>query len=47
MNQYKEIKEILCKYCGESENVISDAPMKEHTHFRVGGPVDLLVTPST
>ena len=46
MNQYKEIKEILCKYCGE-ENVISDAPMKEHTHFRVGGPVDLLVTPST
>ncbi|WP_055069379.1 UDP-N-acetylmuramate dehydrogenase [Clostridium massiliamazoniense] len=46
MNQYKEIKEILCKCCGE-ENVIAEAPMKEHTHFRVGGPVDLLVTPST
>lgn len=46
MNQYEEIKEILCKCCGE-ENVISEAPMKEHTHFRVGGPVDLLVTPST
>ncbi|MGL5617337.1 MAG: UDP-N-acetylmuramate dehydrogenase [Sarcina sp.] len=46
MSHYKEIKEILCKYCGE-ENVILDAPMKEHTHFRVGGPVDILVTPST
>lgn len=46
MNQYKNFKDILVKYCGE-ENVILDAPMSEHTCFRVGGAADILVTPST
>ncbi|MGL4991394.1 MAG: UDP-N-acetylmuramate dehydrogenase [Sarcina sp.] len=46
MNQYKNFKDILVKYCGE-ENVILDAPMREHTCFRVGGAADILVTPST
>lgn len=45
MKQYTEIKNILSEYCGE-ENVIANAPMKEHTCFKVGGPVDILVTPS-
>ncbi|MGL4759875.1 MAG: UDP-N-acetylmuramate dehydrogenase [Sarcina sp.] len=46
MNQYKDFKDILIKYCGQ-ENVIVDALMKEHTCFKVGGPADILVTPST
>ena len=46
MNQYKDFKDILVKYCGQ-ENVIMNAPMKEHTCFKVGGPADILVTPST
>ncbi|WP_297520171.1 UDP-N-acetylmuramate dehydrogenase [uncultured Clostridium sp.] len=46
MNQYKDFKDILVEYCGQ-ENVIVDALMKEHTCFKVGGPADILVTPST
>ncbi|MGL4655211.1 MAG: UDP-N-acetylmuramate dehydrogenase [Sarcina sp.] len=46
MNQYKDFKDILVKYCGQ-ENVIMNAPMSEHTCFKVGGPADILVTPST
>ncbi|MGL4739758.1 MAG: UDP-N-acetylmuramate dehydrogenase [Sarcina sp.] len=46
MNQFKRFEDILVKYCGQ-ENVILDAPMSEHTCFKVGGAVDILVTPET
>ncbi len=45
MSQYAKLKDILIQYCGE-ENVEINAPMSKHTYFRVGGPVDILVTPS-
>ncbi|MGL5635040.1 MAG: UDP-N-acetylmuramate dehydrogenase [Sarcina sp.] len=46
MNQFKRFEDILVKYCGQ-KNVILDAPMSEHTCFKVGGTVDILVTPET
>lgn len=46
MNQYKDFAMELVKWLGE-ENVKIDEPMKKHTSFRVGGPVDVLVTPET
>ncbi len=38
-----EIKEVLAKLSGCK--VISDAPLKEYTSFKIGGPADLLVEP--
>ena len=46
MNQYGKFKERLVEYCGQ-ENVILNEPMSKHTCFKVGGPADILVTPST
>ncbi|WP_027625202.1 UDP-N-acetylmuramate dehydrogenase [Clostridium lundense] len=46
MNQYKDFAMELVKWLGE-ENVKIDEPMKKHTSFKVGGPVDVLVTPET
>ena len=31
----------------DAENVKMDEPMKKHISFRVGGPADILVRPST
>lgn len=46
MNQNKELlsklKDIL-----KEENIQVNVPMKEHTTFRVGGPADILVYPTT
>jgi UDP-N-acetylmuramate dehydrogenase len=44
MNHYKDFASVLYKLIGE-ENVLIDEPMKKHTSFKVGGPVDILVTP--
>lgn len=38
--------EELCSAAG-SENVLRDEPMSAHTTFRIGGPADFFVTPST
>lgn len=44
MNKFKDfaisLREIL-----DIEDIKIDEPMKEHTSFRVGGPVDVLITP--
>jgi len=44
MNRYKDLCNKLYKIV-QSENVAVDEPMKNHTSFKVGGPVDILVTP--
>ena len=41
-NFYNELLVILDK-----EKIYLDEPMKKHTTFRVGGPADYFVTPST
>ncbi|PRR80604.1 UDP-N-acetylenolpyruvoylglucosamine reductase [Clostridium liquoris] len=46
MSQYKDFAMELIKWLGE-ENVKIDEPMKKHTSFKVGGPVDILVIPET
>ena len=46
MNQYK-VFEGLFKEFYRSENVIINAEMKNHVHFRVGGPADILLIPET
>ncbi|KAJ49412.1 UDP-N-acetylmuramate dehydrogenase [Clostridium tetanomorphum] len=46
MSQYKEFAMELVKYLGK-ENVKIDEPMKNHTSFKVGGPVDVLLTPKS
>ncbi|MBU5485169.1 UDP-N-acetylmuramate dehydrogenase [Clostridium sp. MSJ-11] len=46
MNQYKDFIIMLEKILGK-DNVKIDEPMKKHTSFRVGGPVDILVTPES
>lgn len=44
----KHFNDFLTKLSGviAEENIELDAQMKEHTSFRVGGPVDILVTPT-
>ena len=44
MNQYKEFSNLLLDFYNE-EDVCLDVPMSEHIYFKVGGPVDILVTP--
>jgi UDP-N-acetylmuramate dehydrogenase len=46
MNRYKDFCNKLYKIL-QSENVAVDEPMKNHTSFKVGGPVDILVTPES
>lgn len=46
MNKYIEFSKLLKDFYSE-EDIILDAPMKEHIYFKVGGPVDILVTPIT
>lgn len=44
--EIKKIKEQLIEICNENQ-VMENALMKDHTYFKIGGPVDLLVTPTT
>jgi UDP-N-acetylmuramate dehydrogenase len=44
MNKFKDFATSLEKIL-DKEDIKIDEPMKEHTSFRVGGPVDILVTP--
>jgi UDP-N-acetylmuramate dehydrogenase len=46
MKDYLEIGNKLKSIVGE-ENVCFNEPMKLHTSFKVGGPVDILVTPES
>lgn len=46
MNRYKDLCNKLYEIV-QSENVAIDEPMKNHTSFKVGGPVDILVTPES
>lgn len=46
MKQHNELAEIF-KEILKHENVRIDEPMKQHTSFKVGGPVDILVTPES
>ena len=39
------IAELLSQIAGSS-NVMTDEPMAGHTSFKIGGPADVLVTPS-
>lgn len=40
----KDLAHIIKKISGQ-QNVMIDEPMKNHSSFKVGGPVDILVTP--
>jgi UDP-N-acetylenolpyruvoylglucosamine reductase len=44
MNKYKEFSTKLTKIL-DSKDIEIDEPMKNHTSFKVGGPVDILVNP--
>ena len=44
MNHFKEFASKLAEIIGQN-NVLIDEPMKNHTSFKVGGPVDILLTP--
>lgn len=44
--EIKKIKQALIEICNENQ-VHENALMKEHTYFKIGGPVDLLVVPTT
>ncbi len=46
MNQYGKYKDLFSKIYKESQIQI-DAKMSEHIYFKVGGPVDILLTPNT
>ncbi len=46
MNQYKNFIMQFQDIVGNN-NVLIDEPMKNHTSFKVGGPADLLITPTT
>lgn len=41
----QNIYDRLCEIMGE-ENILVDEPMKNHTSFKIGGPADILVTPT-
>ncbi|MGL5244815.1 MAG: UDP-N-acetylmuramate dehydrogenase [Sarcina sp.] len=45
MNQYMEFSKLLYDFYNE-EDVVLNSPMSEHIYFKVGGPVDILVTPT-
>ncbi|MDO4555313.1 MAG: UDP-N-acetylmuramate dehydrogenase [Lachnospiraceae bacterium] len=42
MNFYEQLQQIL-----KPEQIFKEEPMKNHTTFRIGGPADWFVTPST
>jgi UDP-N-acetylmuramate dehydrogenase len=46
MNRFVEFS-LKLKQAIKPENVLVDEPMKNHTSFKVGGPVDIMVTPDT
>lgn len=46
MNGFKDISKNLSNIL-EKEDIKIDEPMKNHTSFEVGGPVDVLVTPES
>lgn len=46
MNQYGKYKDLFVKIYDESQ-IQLDAKMSEHIYFKVGGPVDILLTPNT
>jgi UDP-N-acetylmuramate dehydrogenase len=46
MNAYSALRSAFEKEIA-SENIICDAPMSNFTSFRIGGPADLLITPSS
>ena len=41
----QNIYDRLCEIMGK-ENILIDEPMKNHTSFKIGGPADILVTPT-
>lgn len=45
MNQNKDLSLKLAKII-DGNNIFIDEPMKNHTSFKVGGPVDILTTPT-
>ncbi|MBC2582825.1 UDP-N-acetylmuramate dehydrogenase [Clostridium sp. DJ247] len=44
MNRFKDFSTKLTKVL-DPKDIVIDEPMKKHTSFKVGGPVDILVTP--
>lgn len=46
MNKYIDFSKLLYGFYTE-ENILINAPMREHIYFKVGGPADILVTPET
>ncbi|WP_251860804.1 UDP-N-acetylmuramate dehydrogenase [Clostridium sp. Marseille-Q2269] len=46
MNQYKNFNSQFKDIVGDN-NILIDEPMKNHTSFKVGGPADILITPTT
>ena len=45
MNNYGKYKDLFSKIYDESQ-IQLDAKMSEHIYFKVGGPVDILLTPN-
>lgn len=46
MNQYKQFKNLFEEFYNK-ENIFIDEEMKNHVHFRVGGPADILLIPES
>lgn len=46
MNQYKNFNSQFKDIVGDN-NILIDEPMKNHTSFKVGGPADILIAPTT
>lgn len=46
MNQYIEFSKLLYKFY-DKEEIEIDSPMSEHIYFKVGGPVDIFLNPSS
>ena len=44
MDNYKKYKDLFSEIYDESQ-IQLDAKMSEHIYFKVGGPVDILLTP--
>ena len=45
MNQYGKYKDLFCGIY-KDQQIQLNAKMSEHIYFKVGGPVDILLTPS-
>ena len=46
MNQYKKFKNLFEEFYNK-ENIFIDEEMKNHVHFKVGGPADILLLPES